>query len=442
MFSALTQRLSRALDRIRAGGRVTEADLDEALREIRMALLEADVSFKVAKDFLARVREKALGEDVMKSLTPGQQVIRVVRDELTELLGGTRALKPLNTAPRPPSVYMLIGLQGSGKTTTVGKLGRWLKAHGRHPMVVPVDLQRPAAVLQAIQVARAAGIGVLEHDGSGSPVQRAQEGVQHARERGFDVVLLDTAGRLHIDDALMSELVALEAATQPNEILYVADAMTGQDAVRSAEAFGARVALTGVILTKVDGDARGGAAISVTAATGVPIRFAGTGEKLDALEPFNPSQMAGRILGMGDVLGLIQRAESAIDRDEAEKLAQSVRKSQFTLEEFRSALRQMKRLGPLEQLLGMIPGMKMPGNVNVDPKELTRLEAIIDSMTPLERRSPQTINGARRRRIARGSGTQVHDVNKLLKQFAGMQKMMKTVGAAQRGGKMARLLGR
>jgi signal recognition particle subunit SRP54 len=255
-------------------------------------------------------------------------------------------------------------------------------------------------------------------------------------------VLLDTAGRLHIDDALMSELVALEAATQPNEILYVADAMTGQDAVRSAEAFGARVALTGVILTKVDGDARGGAAISVTAATGVPIRFAGTGEKLDALEPFNPSQMAGRILGMGDVLGLIQRAESAIDRDEAEKLAQSVRKSQFTLEELRSALRQMKRLGPLEQLLGMIPGMKMPGNVNVDPKELTRLEAIIDSMTPLERRSPQTINGARRRRIARGSGTQVHDVNKLLKQFAGMQKMMKTVGAAQRGGKMARLLGR
>ncbi|MFN7965213.1 MAG: signal recognition particle protein [Acidobacteriota bacterium] len=442
MFSALTQRLSRVLDRIRAGGRVTEADLDEALREIRLALLEADVSFKVAKEFLARVREKALGEDVIKSLTPGQQVVRVVRDEMTELLGGSRALKPLSTASRPPSVYMIVGLQGSGKTTTVGKLGRWLKAHGRHPLVVPVDLQRPAAVLQAIQVAKNAGVAAFEHDGSGTPVLRAQEGVQHARERGFDVVLLDTAGRLHIDDALMSELSALETALRPDEILYVADAMTGQDAVRSAEAFAAKVALSGVILTKVDGDARGGAAISVTAVTGVPIRFAGVGEKLDALESFNPDQMASRILGMGDVLALIQRAESAIDRDEAEKLAQSVRKSQFTLEDFRGALRQMKRLGPLEQLLGMIPGMKLPPNMNVDPKEFTRLEAIIDSMTPLERRSPQTINGARRKRIARGSGTQVHDVNKLLKQFADMQRMMKTVGAAQRGGKMARLFGR
>jgi signal recognition particle subunit SRP54 len=441
VFSTLTQRLARVLDRIRSGGRVTERELDEALKEIRLALLEADVSFKVVKQFLARVREKALGEEVLQSLTPGQQVVRVVRDELTELLGGNQTLAPLATASRPPSVYMLVGLQGSGKTTTTGKLGRWLKSRGRQPLIVPVDVQRPAAVLQAIQVAKAAGVAVFEHDGLARPLAICEAGVTHARDRGFDLVLLDTAGRLHIDDALMTELSELVTATRPVEILYVADAMTGQDAIRAATEFAARVKLTGLILTKIDGDARGGAALSITSATGVPVRFVGTGEKLDALEPFHAGQMASRILGMGDVLGLIQRAEQAIDVEEAERMGKSLR-SGFSLDDFRSALRQMKRLGPLENLIGMIPGMKLPANFRIDAKEFVKLEAVIDSMTADERAMPQIINGSRRKRIAKGSGTQVQDVNKLLKQFAEMQRMMKLMRGQAKGGKLARLFGR
>lgn len=442
MFESLSDRLRGVLDRIRGGGRVTEADLDSALREIRVALLEADVAFKVVRDFLGRVREKALGKEVLKSLTPGQQVVRIVRDELVELLGGQSAVRPLAVAPRPPSIYMLVGLQGSGKTTTIGKLGRWLQRQGKHPLVAPVDLARPAAVLQAVQVGRAAKLGVFEHDGTGTPLGRAREAVRHARERGFDVVLLDTAGRLHVDEELMAELAVLEADLHPVEILYVADAMTGQDAVRSAEAFHRRVRLSGVILTKLDGDARGGAALSVAAVTGVPVRFAGTGEKNDALEVFDPSRMAGRILGLGDVLGLIEKAEESFDQDKAEKLARALRKKQFTLEEFRDTLRQVRKMGPLEQVLGLIPGLRLNPQAEVDPRRMVRLEAIIDSMTPRERRDHRLLNGSRRRRIARGSGTSVPEVNRLVKQFMEMQRMMKTLGGAPSKDSLRRLFGR
>lgn len=441
MFESLTERMGQVLDKIRSGGRVTEADLDRALREIRMALLEADVSFRVAKDFLARVREKALGEEVLKSLTPGQQVVAVVRDELVQLLGGTAATKPLDLS-RSPAVIMLAGLQGSGKTTTAGKLGRWLKKQGKHPVIAPVDLARPAAVLQAIQVAKAAGVAAFEHDGSGTPVERARESLRYAQQRGHDVVLLDTAGRLHVDDDLMDELDALVGATKPAEVLYVADSMTGQDAVRSAEAFKARVPLSGVILTKLDGDARGGAALSVAAVTGVPIRFAGVGEKSDGLEVFDPSRMAGRILGMGDVLGLIETAEKAFDADEAEKLQKAVQKKRFTLEDFGSTLKQMRRMGPLDQVLGMIPGVKLPENAEVDTKQVARMEAIINSMTRRERTDHRILNGSRRKRIAKGSGTSVQEVNRLIKQYLEMQKMMKVLGGKPGKGRMKRLLGR
>ncbi|MCE5248411.1 MAG: signal recognition particle protein [Candidatus Polarisedimenticolia bacterium] len=442
MFEGLTDRLSGVLDRLRGAGRITEADLDAALREVRLALLEADVSFKVVKEFLAKVREKALGEEVLKSLTPGQQVVRVVRDELVELLGGSSAARPLAQSSKLPSVYMLVGLQGSGKTTTCGKLGVYLTKMGRHPLVAPVDLARPAAVLQAIQVAKAAGLGVYEHDASGTPLGRAREAVKFAKERGFDVVLLDTAGRLHVDEALMDELAELERGLEPTETLYVADAMTGQDAVRSADAFRKRVGLTGVILTKLDGDARGGAALSVAHVTGVPVRFAGVGEKSDALELFDPARMAGRILGMGDVLGLIEKAEQAFDLAEAEKLSKALRRSQFTLEQFRDTLRQMRKLGPLESLLGMIPGVKLPAGAEVDPKVTVRLEAIINSMTAAERRDHRLIDGSRRKRIARGSGTSVQEVNRLLKQFMEMQKLMKAFGGGSNKDRMRRLLGR
>lgn len=442
MFDALTDKLSRILDKLRSGGRITAADMDAALREVRLALLEADVSFRVVKDFLGRVREKALGEDVLKSLTPGQQVIKIVRDELIELLGGEQAIKPLASSPRPPSVFMMVGLQGSGKTTTCGKLAHWLQKQGRHPLVAPVDLARPAAVLQAIQVAHTAGVAAFEHDGSGKPVDRAKEAIRHARDRGFDVVLLDTAGRLHVDEELMVELAAIREAVQPAEILYVADAMTGQDAVRSAEAFRQRVPLTGVILTKLDGDARGGAALSVAAITGVPVRFAGVGEKFEAFEIFDPSRMAGRILGMGDVLGLIEKAEQAFDVEQAEKLERALRKRQFTLEDFRDTLRQIKKMGPLDQVLGMIPGVRLPSNAEVDTKALGRTEAIINSMTPAERRDHRLIDGSRRKRIAKGSGTTVPDVNRLLKQFMDMQKMFKKLGNAPNKAQMKRLFSR
>ncbi len=440
MFESLTERIGRTLDRLRSKGRVTEADLDAALREIRLALLEADVGFRVVRDFLARVRDKALGEKVLDSLTPGQQVIRVVRDELVELLGGERAGRPLRL-DGAPTVVMLVGLQGSGKTTTAGKLGRFLKAQGRHPLIAPVDLARPAAVLQAIQVARAAELAAFEHDGTGTPVGRAREAVEHARVRGHDVVLLDTAGRLHVDEQLMEELEQIAAAVSPGEILYVADAMTGQDAVRSADEFRRRVPLTGVILTKLDGDARGGAALSVAAVTGVPIRFAGVGEKVEALEPFDAGRMAGRILGMGDVLGLIETAEKAFDQKQAERIEKALRSKRFTLEDFRATLNQIRRMGPLEQVLSMVPGVKLPAGADVDGRQLVRFEAIINSMTPSERADHRVLNGSRRKRIARGSGTSVQDVNRLIKQYLEMQKLMKALGGKGKGGRMRRLLG-
>jgi signal recognition particle subunit SRP54 len=441
VFESLTERLGRVLDRLRSGGRVTEEDLEAALREIRVALLEADVSFRVVRQFLGRIREKALGEEVLKSLTPGQQVVRVVRDELVELLGGEQAGRPLVLEGRRPAVVMLVGLQGSGKTTTAGKLGRMLHKNGRHPLIAPVDLARPAAVLQAVQVARAAGVQPFEHDGTGTPVDRAREAVDFARTKGFDVVLLDTAGRLHVDEELMQELAAIAEATSPAEILYVADAMTGQDAVRAADAFKERVPLTGAILTKLDGDARGGAALSVAASTGVAVRFAGVGEKVEGLERFDPDRMAGRILGMGDVLGLIERAEEAIDQEQAAELEQAIKARQFTLEDFGTSLRQVRRLGPLDQVLGMIPGMKLPQDVEVDSKQFTRMEAIISSMTPQERADHRLLNGSRRRRIARGSGTSVQDVNRLVKQYLEMQKMMKALGPKPGKARLRRLFG-
>ncbi len=442
MFDALTERLRGVLDQIRGGGRVTEAELDAALREIRVALLEADVAFKVAKEFLARVREKSLGAEVLKSLTPGQQVVRIVRDELVELLGGRSATRPLAVSSRIPTVYMLCGLQGSGKTTTIGKLGRWLKRQGRHPLIAPVDLQRPAAVLQAVQVAQAAGLAVYEHDGTGSPVERAREAIREARQKGYDVVLLDTAGRLHVDEELMLELAELRDAVEPAEILYVADAMTGQDAVRSAEAFRQRVPLSGVILTKLDGDARGGAALSVAAVTGVPVRFAGIGEKADALEAFDPERMAGRILGMGDVLGLIEKAEESFDLESAKKLEQSLRKRHFSLEQFRDTMRQVRRMGPLETVIGMIPGVRLPADAEFDTRRVVRMEAIVDSMTVAERRDHRILNGSRRKRIARGSGTSVQEVNQLLKQYLEMRKLFQQMGSAPGKGQLRRLLGR
>lgn len=442
MFDALTERLRGVLDKIRGGGRVTEAELDAALREIRVVLLEADVAFKVVKEFLGRVREKALGAEVLKSLTPGQQVVRIVRDELVGLLGGRAATRPLAVSSRIPTVYLLCGLQGSGKTTTIGKLGRWLKRQGRHPLVAPVDLQRPAAVLQAIQVAKGSGLAVYEHDGTGTPVQRAREAIREARQKGFDVVLLDTAGRLHVDEELMVELAELRDAVEPAEILYVADAMTGQDAVRSAEAFRQRVPLTGVILTKLDGDARGGAALSVAAVTGVPVRFAGVGEKADALEAFDPERMAGRILGMGDVLGLIEKAEESFDLESAKKLEQSLRKRQFTLEQFRDTMKQVRRMGPLESVIGMIPGVRLPADTEIDTRRVVRMEAIVDSMTTAERRDHRIINGARRKRIARGSGTSVQEVNQLLKQYLEMRKLFQQMGSAPGKGQLRRLLSR
>ncbi len=442
MFDALNQRLTRVLDRIRGGGRITEADLDAALREIRVALLEADVAFKVVKRFLERVREKALGEEILKSLTPGQAVVRIVRDELVTLLGGEAAGEPLRVTGKTPAVVMLVGLQGSGKTTTAGKLGRWLSKNGQHPMIAPVDLARPAAVLQAIQVAKQAEVAAFEHDGSGTPVARAKEAIEHAKARGFDVVLLDTAGRLHVDDELMEELAAIQSAVSPVEVLYVADSMTGQDAVRSAEAFHQKVSLTGVILTKVDGDARGGAALSVAEVTGIPLRFAGVSEKMDGLELFDAGRMAGRILGMGDVLGLIEKAEEAFDLEQAERLERSVKEKRFTLVEFRDTLRQLKRMGPLDQLLGMVPGMKLPAGAEVDTKQLGRIEAIINSMTEKERRDHRILNGSRRKRIARGSGTSVTEVNRLVKQFVDMQKMMKKMSGAKGKRQLGRLLGR
>jgi signal recognition particle subunit SRP54 len=427
VFENLSERLQQVLRRVRGEGRITEPVLDEALREIRRALLEADVAFQVVRDFLARVREAALGEEVLASLTPGQMVVRIVRDHLVALLGGEEAGTPIRQARRGPTVILMCGLQGSGKTTTCGKLGRYLARGGHHPLVVPVDVARPAAVEQAVTVAGQAGIAVMEHDGRGKPVDIGRRGLREARDTGRDVVLVDTAGRLHVDEALMTELEELKGALEPSEILYVADAMTGQDAVRSAGEFHQRVEITGVILSKLDGDARGGAALSVAAVTGVPVRFAGTGERPDDLEPFHADRMASRILGMGDVLSLIEKAEEVFDQREADRLQRKLRRQEFTLDDFRSQLLRVRKMGPLHQILSMVPGLNARMADDVDPKQVDRIAAIIGSMTSRERRDHRVMNGSRKRRVAHGSGTSVPEVNRLLKQFAQMRKMMRSL---------------
>ncbi len=442
MFDALSNRLQDVFRSIRGEGRLTEANVENALREIRLALLEADVNFKVVKAFVDRVRDRAMDQEVLRSLTPGQHVVRIVRDEMLALFGDAKGgLQPTDTRPR---VILMLGLQGSGKTTTTGKLGRWLSRQGRHALLVSTDVRRPAAIEQLNVLGKQAGLRVHDPAGEMDPVVRARGAVSEARNLGFDAVIVDTAGRLHIDDALMGELEAIKSAVEPVDLLYVADAMTGQDAIKSAGEFNRRVGVTGVVLSKLDGDARGGAALSVVSVVGVPIAFAGSGERLEDLEPFHPDRVVSRLLGMGDVLSLIEKAEAVIDVEDAEKLERKLRSNDFTLEDFRDQLRTIRKMGPLESILGMIPGLgnlKQLADQKPDEKQLNRVEAIISSMTPTERRRHDVINGSRRKRIARGSGTSVEEVNRLLKQFVQMRKMLKQLGAMQGGGKRGGTMG-
>jgi signal recognition particle subunit SRP54 len=431
MFESLSTRLQDVFRSLRGESRLTEETVEAALREIRMALLEADVNFKVVKAFIDRVRDRAVDQEVLKSLTPDQQVVRIVRDEMLSLFGDTAGGLPESNAR--PRVILLLGLQGSGKTTTAGKLGRWLTKQGRHPILVSTDVRRPAAIQQLSVVGKQAGVRVHDPAGDLDPVRRASGALADAKNAGFDVVIVDTAGRLHIDDELMEELTAIQAAVNPTDRLYVADAMTGQDAIKSAGEFNRRVGVSGVVLTKMDGDARGGAALSVVGVVGVPIAFVGSGERLQDLEPFHPDRVVSRVLGMGDVLSLIEKAEEAVSVEDAEKLERKIRQDEFTLEDFRDQLRTIKKMGPLEQILGMLPGMgglkeMTAARGQVDDKQLGRVEAIINGMTPKERRNHQLINGSRRKRIAKGSGTSVEEVNRLLKQFVQMKKMLKQLG--------------
>jgi signal recognition particle subunit SRP54 len=444
MFDSLSTRLQDVFKSLRGETRLTPENVEAALREIRLALLEADVNFKVVKAFVDRVRDRALGQDVLRSLSPSQQVVKIVRDEMVALFGDTQGgLKPATQRPR---VILLLGLQGAGKTTTAGKLAKWLTKQGKHALLVSTDVKRPAAIQQLTVVAQKAGLGVRVHDPAGQmdPVARAKSAVAEATNLGYDVVIVDSAGRLHIDDELMTELEAIRDTTSASDLLYVADAMTGQDAIKSAGEFNRRLGVSGVILTKLDGDARGGAALSVVAVVGVPIAFIGSGERLDDLEQFYPDRLVSRLLGMGDVLSLIERAEQAIDIEEAQKLEEKVRKDEFTLEDFREQLQAIKKMGPLEQIIGMIPGMgniKQLAGQKPDDKQIARIEAIISSMTPHERRRSDVINGSRRKRIARGSGTSVEEINRLLKQFVQMQKMLKQLGGMVGGKKKMRGLG-
>jgi len=444
MFEALTEKLQKTFKSLRGEGKLSQEHLDQALGELRAALLEGDVHHKVVEQLAANIRQKALGQEVLVSLTPDQQVLKIVRDELIELLGRNAA--PLQFAKKPPSLIYLTGLQGSGKTTTTGKLGKWLAKKGHRPVVVSTDVRRPAAREQLAQIARAVGLPVVEK-ASDDPLELLKAARREAELSAYDIVLVDTQGRLHIDDELMRELEAMKKNYPPVETLFVADAMTGQDAVRSAGTFHERLGLTGVILTKMDGDARGGAALSIRWATGQPIKFIGTGEKYDALEPFAPDRIAGRILGMGDVLSLIEKAEETITRDKAEEFEDKLRRAEFTLEDFREQLAQIRKMGPLDEVLGMIPGVAAElRKAPVDERRLVRLDAIINSMTRRERARPDLLNGKRRKRVARGSGTTVQEVNQLLRQYGEMKRMMKSLQggkkeamrklAARFGGKM------
>jgi signal recognition particle subunit SRP54 len=428
MSDSLTQRFEGVFASLRGKGRLSEKDIDQALREVRLALLEADVNVKVVKDFLARVKDRAAGEDVSRSLTPGQQVIKIVHEELIETLGAE--IVPLKKTA-PPLTILMVGLQGSGKTTTAGKLALLLDKEGRKPMLVAADLQRPAAIDQLETLGSRIGVPVFT-DRKGKPARMVKSALKEASRTGRDVVIIDTAGRLQIDDELMRELDDVRKASDPDEVLLVVDAMTGQDAVNVASGFEERVGLTGVILSKLDGDARGGAAISVRAVTGAPVKFAGMGEGLGDLEPFYPDRMASRILGMGDVMTLIEKAEATFDEAEAEKAAKKLQKGEFTLEDFLAQFQAMKRMGPLKDILAMLPGSgSLVREVDVDDRDLRRVEAIIQSMTPVERRNPKIIGGSRKRRIASGSGTRPQDVNRLLKQFAEAQKMMKALAGGR-----------
>ena len=441
MFDNLTDKLQRVFKNLRGEGKLSAENMEGALREIRVALLEADVHFKVVKQLMDSIKEQALGQEVLTSLTPSQQVVKIVRDELTKVLG-THPSR-LRDANDPPTVHFLVGLQGSGKTTTTGKLARWLTKNNRRPLMVSVDVYRPAARKQLAVIARDLNLPVFAGpDGASDPLELARGAKRECSETGRDVLLVDTAGRLHIDEELMVELQRLKESMMPTEILFVADAMTGQDAVRSADEFHKRLGITGVILTKMDGDARGGAALSIRHVTGQPLKFVGIGEKFDALEPFHPERVASRILGMGDVLSLIEKVEEHIDQKKAEEMQRKLLEDEFTLEDFRDQLKQLSKLGPLDSLLKMMPNLgpiKDLKNVQVDEKEITRVIAIINSMTPRERTNHMIINGSRRRRIAKGSGTTVQEVNNLLKQYGQARKMMKSFSGGLLGKKAGKM---
>ncbi len=434
MFETLTEKLQRAFKNLRGQGKLTEEHLDAALAEIREALLEGDVNLGVADDFIAQVRQKALGSEVLLQLSPDQQVVKIVRDELAELLG--REARP-QFSSRPPSVWLICGLQGSGKTTSTGKLGKWLAEHGHRPIVVSTDVYRPAAREQLAQVAKATATPVWPGTGTDKPLEIVRGATREAKLSACDVILVDTAGRLHIDDELMNELSMLKKELNPAEILFVADAMIGQDAVRSAGEFHKRLGVTGVILTKMDGDARGGAALSIRKVTGAAVKFVGVGEKYDALEPFLPDRVVSRILGMGDVLGLIEKAQKHVDEKKAREMERKLRENDFTLADFRDQLQQIRKMGSMEQLIGMLPKVgpfaQIPKDASIDEKQLKSTEAIINSMTAAERADDNIINGKRRKRIARGSGTTVQEVNQVLKQYSDMRRMMKMYGNTMRG---------
>lgn len=436
-FEGLADRLQNTMQRIRGKGKVSEADVKEMMREVRLALLEADVNFKVVKDFVKKVSERSVGQEVMKSLTPGQQVIKVVREELTELMGGEQS--KIAVSNRPPTVIMMVGLQGAGKTTTTGKLANLLrKKYNRKPMLVAADIYRPAAIKQLETLGKQLSMPVFSLGDQISPVEIARQAIAKAKEDHHDYVLIDTAGRLHVDEKLMDELKEIKKLSKPDEIFLVVDAMTGQDAVNVAQSFNEQLGLTGVVLTKLDGDTRGGAALSIRAVTNTPIKFVGLGEKLDALEAFHPERMASRILGMGDVLSLIEKAQANVDEEKAKELEQKMRTASFTLDDFLEQLGQVRNMGPLDELLKMMPGankIKGLNNLQIEEKQISHVEAIIQSMTKEEKTHPEIINANRRKRIAKGSGRTVPEVNRLLKQFEDMKKMMKQMTGMQQKGK-------
>lgn len=439
IFESLSDRLQATFKKLRAHGKLTEDDVNEAMREVRMALLEADVNFKVVKQFIKTVKERAIGQDILETLTPAQVVIKIVDEELTKLMGGTQSR--LNISPKPPTVIMMVGLQGAGKTTSAGKLGLALKKQGKRPLLVAADIYRPAAITQLQVLGKQLDIPVFSMEQGTDAVTIAKSSIGYSQSHACDVVIIDTAGRLQIDEKLMQELRDIKSEVHPHEILLVVDAMTGQESVNVAQAFNDALGLDGVVMTKLDGDARGGAALSVKAVTGVPIKFIGLGEKLEPLEPFHPDRMASRILGMGDVLSLVEKAQATFDMEEAKKMEKKLRKDEFTLDDFLAQMQQVKKLGSLDNILGLIPGMgglkkQLAGqDIDLDGKEMRQIEAIIKSMTPKERANIMIINGSRRKRIAMGSGTRVQDVNKLLKQFGEMKKMMKKMKKMQKGKK-------